>query len=312
MSFSFSSLLVPRTGAASLRCANYARRKAFEAWRWSSSSSGSAESGNDRAGSSTKPEKPAQKPKSTDDAPPIPLLQRPLGLRQPPIAAERTWSTTREELMDQDVRMAQREQLIKEVGKGYFTDLNATRHHGGKTWIAPNVNIREDKALYFPNMMGTTLDGKKKQHTTSICRGNISVVSMLNSRMSEIHVKGFTEPTNARFLSNPLYKYVQVNLQENLLKSFLVSLFLSSIAKATPAELHPTYMVSSQNMDFVREPLGMVNRHVGYVYLLDENLRVRWAGCADAKAEETAALEKCVGVLLARLEQSKKGKAKKS
>lgn len=33
---------------------------------------------------------------------------------------------------------------MKEATKGYFTDLNATRRHGGKTWIAPNVMIRED------------------------------------------------------------------------------------------------------------------------------------------------------------------------
>lgn len=33
---------------------------------------------------------------------------------------------------------------MKEATKGYFTDLNATRKHGGKTWIAPNVMIRAD------------------------------------------------------------------------------------------------------------------------------------------------------------------------
>lgn len=32
---------------------------------------------------------------------------------------------------------------IKEATKGYFQDLTATKHHGGKTWIAPPVLIRE-------------------------------------------------------------------------------------------------------------------------------------------------------------------------
>jgi len=118
-------------------------------------------------------------------------------------------------------------------------------------------------------------------------------------------------PTNARYLSNPLYQYVQINLQENLLKSFVVSLFLSSIAKSVPPELHPTYLVSSQNMEFLREHLGMVNKHVGYVYLVDDNLKVRWAGCADAKVEETNALEQCTGVLLNRLEKKRPAKAQR-
>lgn len=56
-------------------------------------------------------------------------------------------------------------------------------------------------------------------------------------------------------------------------------------------------------MDFLRDELGMVNKHIGYVYLVDDNLKVRWAGCADAKVEETNALEQCTGVLLNRLKK---------
>ncbi|KAH7910272.1 ATPase assembly factor ATP10 [Hygrophoropsis aurantiaca] len=232
---------------------------------------------------------------------PLPLLQRPLGVQDKPKASIKTWADTKEELMDQKTRLEQRKSLVKEATKGYFTDLNATRRHGGKTWIAPTAMIREDKALYFPNVVGSALDTKQKRHTTDICQGRISVISMLNTRMSEIHVNGFVSPTNARFLSHPLYRYVQINLQENLLKSFLVSLFLSSIAKAVPPELHSTYLVSSQSMDYVREQLGMVNKHIGYVYLVDENLKIRWAGCADAKVEETNALERSTAALLSRI-----------
>ncbi|KAG2050033.1 hypothetical protein BDR06DRAFT_960726 [Suillus hirtellus] len=239
----------------------------------------------------------------------LPFLRHPLGVKEKPSPVLKTWADTREELMNQETRLAQREHLVKEATKGYFTDLNATRRHGGKTWIAPNVMIREDKALYFPNIVGSSLDTKSKKHTASMCEGRISVISMLSTRMSEIHVNGFTTPTNERYLSNPLYQYVQINLQENLLKSFLVSLFLSSIAKSVPQELHSTYLVSSQNMEFVREHLGMVNKHIGYVYLVDDNLKVRWAGCADAKVEETNALEQCTGVLLSRLDKKISPKA---
>lgn len=80
-----------------------------------------------------------------------------------------------------------------------------------------------------------------------------------------------------------------------------MSLFLTSIARSVPPNLHSTYLVSNQDMEYVREPLGMVNKHVGYVFLVDENMKVRWAGCGDAKAEETNALEQCTGVLLNRL-----------
>lgn len=39
------------------------------------------------------------------------------------------------------------------------------------------------------------------------------------------------------------------------------------------------------------------------MFLVDENLKIRWAGCGDAMAEETQALENCTGVLLRRLDK---------
>jgi ATPase complex subunit ATP10 len=48
------------------------------------------------------------------------------------------------------------------------------------------VLILRQKALYFPDIEGTGLDEGKKVHTTDMCRGKISVVSFLNTRMSEV------------------------------------------------------------------------------------------------------------------------------
>lgn len=55
----------------------------------------------------------------------------------------------------------------------------------------------------------------------------------------------------------------------------------------------------------------MTNNRIGYVYLLDEELKVRWGACADAKPEEEEALYRGVGVLLNRL-KGVKGAGKKS
>ena len=44
----------------------------------------------------------------------------------------------------------------------------------------------------------------------------------------------------------------------------------------------------------------MTNSRIGYVYLVDENLKVRWAACADAKEEEEEALIRCTHILLNR------------
>ena len=99
---------------------------------------------------------------------------------------------------------------------------------------------------------------------------------------------------------------MQINLQENLLKSFLVNLFTNSLQSTVPKELQSSYLISSQNIEYVREALGMTNSRVGYVYLIDENLKIRWGGCADPTIEEIQSLENCTGVLLKRLEKKPK------
>ena len=44
----------------------------------------------------------------------------------------------------------------------------------------------------------------------------------------------------------------------------------------------------------------MTSTRIGYVYLVDEKQKVRWAACADAKQEEEEAFVRGVGVLLKR------------
>ncbi|PFH49925.1 hypothetical protein AMATHDRAFT_75930 [Amanita thiersii Skay4041] len=233
------------------------------------------------------------------------LLTRPLGVRERPSIFKKTRTDRIKELMNDDALIEQRRHLVKEASKSYFHDLNMTRRHGGKTWIAPKVLIREDKALYLPNIYGKSLDEGIEKSTTAMCFGRITVLAMLSTKISELQAEAFVRPTHERFSSNRLYQYIQINLQENLLKSFLVNLFRNSLRSSIPKELQSSYLISSQNMEYVRDAMGMTNSRVGYMYLIDENLKIRWGAGADPTAEERQSLENCTGVLLKRLETSR-------
>jgi len=245
----------------------------------------------------------------TDDEPepPIPPLQRPLGVPDVPTTTTRTLSEMSADFLNQEKQLKKRRHLVKEASTGYFYDLHMTRLYGGKTWMAPQVLIREDKALYFPNVVGNRLDDGVKAHTTDMCAGKVSVIAMLSTTMSELHATSYTQSLHDLYSENPAFQYIQINLQENILKSILVQIFLSSLRSKIPLHQHPRYLVSRQNMEYVREPLGMTNSRIGYVYLVDENLKIRWAACADAKIEEEEALIRCVGVLLNRHQSLKNG-----
>ena len=108
-------------------------------------------------------------------------------------------------------------------------------------------------------------------HTTNILDGKVSVVTLLTTRISEVRIQvvvlictrevevlwaqiqtaQFVEPTQKAFGSNLHFQFVQINLQDNLVKSWLVSLFQSGIKKQVPEQLWPTYMISNQNMECV-------------------------------------------------------------
>lgn len=87
-------------------------------------------------------------------------------------------------------------------------------------------------------------------------------------------------------------------------------MFVRALRRSVPPALHPTYILAGQNMEMEREALGMANKHVGYVYLVDKNLKIRWAGCGNAAVGEAESLERCTSVLLNR-ETGRSGQSKK-
>lgn len=140
---------------------------------------------------------------------------------------------------------------------------------------------------------------------------------MVTTRISLEHTNSFLEPVLAKFSPNlssspgetgipePLdqtngLQIITLNLQSNPLKSWLVRLFSGSLRATIPKPLQPTYLLTSEAIEYLRTPLGMDNGAIGYVFLLDRACRIRWAGCGFAHDKEQEALLRCVGVLLER------------
>ncbi|SPO40598.1 related to ATP10 - F1F0 ATPase complex assembly protein [Pseudozyma flocculosa] len=239
---------------------------------------------------------------------PLPFLSTPLGVAVRPTSAKKTWAQRREEMVSQERRMEKRRAIVKQATRGYFHDFHAIRSHGGKTWRAPSTLIREDRALFFPDIAGSCLADRSKTHTSDLFPGKVSVVCLLNSKISEEHTKSFYEQTLRTYGDHPKFQLVMINIQENTLKAYLISLFLSSLRSQVPESLHRTYLLSDQSLELERDAMGYHNKHVGYTYLVAPDAKIRWAGCAFAEREEATALASCTGVLLERLAEKARKK----
>ncbi|KAL2011602.1 hypothetical protein VTN00DRAFT_4320 [Thermoascus crustaceus] len=269
-----------------------------------------------RYASNSTGEKPAQKSESKDgeNSPATPedkkrdftprVLDRPLGLVYPPEEGQNTGIDTRtlrqrrDDFVDYEKHLQRRKELTRQVAKPYFREWTNMQYHQGKTFIAPPRLFKRDKALYFPNLYGITLASPKEaKNTTPLLRGRVSVVNLFSSVWAEQQVATFTGPKQNPGLyevlksAGPLAQRVDINVEDNTMKAWLVRMFMWSMRRKLPKEQHERYFLVRKGLtDGLKEAIGMMNSKVGYIYLLDDSCRIRWAGSGPAEEAEMEAL----------------------
>ncbi|RPB06075.1 hypothetical protein L873DRAFT_1839550 [Choiromyces venosus 120613-1] len=274
--------------------------------------------------STTTPPTPAPKstPKPNRDHTPRPL-DRPLGLPHPPEPLPqsptkntgfRSLSQIRADLSDPGRHLAKREYLTKELAKPYFRDFSRLSiADKGKSFVAPQRLIKSEHALWLPNLNGKTLVAAGKD-TTNVLRGRVSLVAVFSGTWAERQVAlwGLDEVTGIVREEGGEVGRVDVNVEENTLRYWIVMMFRGSLRRRIEESQWGRYFIVKEGLnDETRDAMGYHNSKVGYVYLLDEECRIRWAGSGPPIAGEREALIRGVKKLVAdskrRLEGIKAG-----
>lgn len=203
--------------------------------------------------------------------------------------------------------LSQNDNRTKQAAKPYFREWSDLRHHKGKSFISNPRLFRGDKASYFPNLAGTTLATPRVlQDTTTVLRGKVSVVSVFNGLWAERQVATFVQEKNnpgmhqALREGGDLAQRVEINAEDNALKAWLIRMFMWRMRQTMPKEQHDKYfLVRKGFISRLKEAIGMINGKVGYVYLLDEKCRIRWAGSGPAEEGELDGLNNGIRKLVA-------------
>jgi len=196
------------------------------------------------------------------------------------------------------------------MAKPYFRDWSNMSLHKGKSFLAPPRPFKADVSLYFPNLFGRTLlkDDKKPRDTTPSLQGKLSVVTVFSGLWAENQTKTFVDPKSNPELHRLLSEnkgaaqLVRVNMEDNWVRAALVALFMGNLRRQYGRESWDKYfLVKTPVSDEIREHIGLLNSKVGYVYLVDKECRIRWAGSGNAEGDENPGLVKAVQRVLAEM-----------
>ncbi len=97
---------------------------------------------------------------------------------------------------------------------------------------------------------------------------------------------------------------VQVNVEEDMLKAWLVRMFTGSLRRRVGKENWDRYFLVRRGIsDEIRESVGLLNSKVGYTYLVDHQCRIRWAGSGSADPGEKEGLVKGMQRILSEMDK---------
>lgn len=253
---------------------------------------------------STKQQQPPPPPPSKDDDVFIPKpLGRPIGFPDPPQAGENTGNVKVKKdysgMTMSQRNLAKRADLVEKWGTNYFRDFkNIRKYRSGKTFMANPRIFKAEASLYFPNFHGETLEAKEAD-TTDVLKGRVSVVNVYSSQWGETQARTFTgmkeNPELQEILKSNegVAQMVDVNIEENTLKAWIIALFKWQLkAKRSQEEWGRYFVVRKGVSEKIRETIGLLNGRVGYVYVVDEECRIRWAGSGDAEGTEMQDMNK--------------------
>ena len=195
---------------------------------------------------------------------------------------------------------------MKEFRRPYFRDFVNLRRHGGKSFLAPSRIFKAEHSLYFPNIHGQTLEKgvDSDRDTTPVLRGRTSIVAVFSSTWAEGQVQSFLAKKANPDLHAALDEYksvtglsapqiVRLNIETNPIKAWIVRAFFWSLRRMfAKSDWAKYFLITYKLSDEVCEATGILNGAVGYVYLVDESCRIRWAGSGDALEEERQSLVK--------------------
>lgn len=251
-------------------------------------------------------------------------LGAPIGMAHPPVAEGEHESATERQSWSEANKVKRQELQVslyslfmripanilrnnstERLARPYFRDISKIKYAGGKSYLANPKIFKAGLSLYFPNFRGRTLASSSIQDTTPVLQDKISIVSFTARGWSEAQVQSFLgakeNPELQKLIAENKGKVqlVQIMTENNTLMAWITRLFSYRLRRQIPRkDWNKCFFNRERISSATRDRVGLLNSVVGYVYLVDEHCRIRWAASAEAESWERESLVKGVRQLL--------------
>lgn len=233
------------------------------------------------------------------------VISRPFGLDAPKVVNQKGAQTSLYlQLFGAEARELRQKRLDHDIAHLPFYESKSFANTNGKIFTPPVSFFRREKAKFFPDFHGTSLDGKSTQFS-HLLANKVSIVRIYSTVSGERCSDTYFNVSGEDYLTGgfetfkkeyPMSQIMDLNLPQNRLKRFVVSVSKSNIKRMTPVERHPGYFILPQAVfPFdIKQTLYCDNMCSGYIYILDHQGRIRWATSGYASDEERDLMWKCV------------------
>ncbi|KAF9181253.1 Mitochondrial ATPase complex subunit atp10 [Haplosporangium sp. Z 767] len=219
---------------------------------------------------------------------PISALNRNNSKRSPFAKAKDGMKSKVHDWTDKEKNLEKRKELLTDFQSGYFAEFSELSRTGSKLWKGTASMLNADKALYMPNIIGTSLKTSEPTELVDVLKGKVSLVAISGTRFGEEHIETFMTPFLKQWPAgnkSSKVQLVELNIQENPLKAGLVRMMVPFVKKTIPEERHANYILHYKSIKHLKDPLSMQNSYLGYVFLVDSDCKIRWG--AHGKGTET-------------------------
>lgn len=135
------------------------------------------------------------------------------------------------------------------------------------------------------------------QDTTNALAGKLSLIVVYSGQWAQSQTDSFvskaTNPDLELLLrkNSGMIQKIEINVEKTRGRAALVWVFVRRLRKSRVTEDWGKYFVVRRGLtDHVKMDMGFVNEKVGYVYLVDRDCKIRWAGSGEAGGGEREGL----------------------